>query len=36
MAERAHMLGASLDVRSQVGEGTRISLTIPIEEVGYE
>jgi signal transduction histidine kinase len=34
MEERAHMLGASLHVRSPVGEGTRISLTIPIEEVG--
>jgi PAS domain S-box-containing protein len=34
MEERAHMLGASLHVRSPVGEGTRISLKIPIEEVG--
>ena len=32
MEERAHMLGASLDIKSQVGEGTRITLTIPIEE----
>jgi signal transduction histidine kinase len=36
MEERAHMLGASLDIKSQVGEGTRITLTIPIEEVGKE
>ena len=36
MAERAHMLGASLDVRSKTGEGTRINLTIPIQEVGNE
>jgi PAS domain S-box-containing protein len=36
MEERAHMLGASLDIRSQVGEGTRITLTIPIEEEGRE
>ena len=33
MEERAHMLGASFDIESQVGEGTRITLTIPIERV---
>jgi PAS domain S-box-containing protein len=32
MEERAHMLGASLDINSRVGEGTRITLSIPIEE----
>jgi PAS domain S-box-containing protein len=32
MEERAHMLGASLDINSRVGKGTRITLTIPIED----
>jgi len=36
MEERAHMLGASLHIRSQVGKGTRITLTIPIEKVGKQ
>jgi PAS domain S-box-containing protein len=36
MEERAHMLGASLDIKSQVGEGTKITLTIPLEGVGKE
>ncbi|MGD8229015.1 MAG: PAS domain S-box protein [Desulfobacteraceae bacterium] len=36
MDERARMLGASLHIRSQVGEGTRITLTIPIRELGKE
>jgi len=36
MEERAHMLGAFLDIRSQVGEGTRITLTIPTEKEGME
>jgi len=34
MEERAHMLGAFLDVRSQMGKGARITLTIPIEKGG--
>jgi PAS domain S-box-containing protein len=36
MEERAHMLGASLHIKSQVGEGTRITLTIPIGKAGKE
>lgn len=32
MGERAHMLGASLDIRSRPGEGTTLHLTIPIDE----
>jgi len=32
MEERARMLGASLEIKSRVGEGTRITLTIPMEE----
>jgi PAS domain S-box-containing protein len=36
MEERAHMLGASLHIKSQVGEGTRITLTIQIAKVGKE
>ncbi len=36
MEERAHMLGASLHIKSQVGEGTRITLTIPIDKMGKE
>lgn len=30
MVERAHMLGATLHIRSSLGEGTRISLKIPL------
>jgi PAS domain S-box-containing protein len=36
MGERAHMLGASLKMKSQAGEGTRITLTVPIRKVGKE
>ncbi len=36
MEERARMLGASLDIKSQVGEGTKITLTISLEGVGKE
>jgi signal transduction histidine kinase len=36
MEERAHMLGASLAIDSQVGKGTSITLTIPREKVGKE
>ncbi len=36
MEERAHVLGTSLHIKSQVGEGTRITLTIPIRKVGKE
>jgi signal transduction histidine kinase len=36
MDERAHMLGASLKIKSQAGEGTRIAVTIPIRKVGKE
>jgi signal transduction histidine kinase len=32
MAERAHMLGATFHIRSQLGEGTKISLKIPLEK----
>ncbi|MCJ7593804.1 MAG: ATP-binding protein, partial [Desulfobacterales bacterium] len=32
MAERAHMLGAFLDIQSRLGEGTRIALKVPIQE----
>jgi signal transduction histidine kinase len=30
MEERAHILGASFEVKSRVGGGTKILLTIPI------
>jgi signal transduction histidine kinase len=32
MAERAYMLGATIDIWSQMGKGTRISLRIPLEK----
>lgn len=32
MAERAHMLGAVFHIQSELGEGTRISLKIPVEK----
>ena len=34
MEERAHMLGAKLDVWSQEGVGTRVTFTIPIDKGG--
>jgi PAS domain S-box-containing protein len=36
MEERAHMLGASLDIKSRAGRGTRVLLTIPIENRGMK
>jgi signal transduction histidine kinase len=36
MEERAHMLGASLVIKSRAGRGTRVLLTIPIEERGMK
>ncbi len=36
MQERAHMLRALFDIKSQEGKGTRITLTIPIEKVRKE
>jgi signal transduction histidine kinase len=36
MEERARMLGASLDISSKMGEGTRIALKIPIERAMVE
>jgi signal transduction histidine kinase len=34
MQQRAHMLGAFLEIQSRRGEGTRIALTIPIQKEG--
>ena len=31
MDERARMLGASFDIQSQMGKGTRITLTVPVD-----
>jgi signal transduction histidine kinase len=36
MEERAHMLGASLVIKSRAGRGTRLLLTIPIEKRGMK
>jgi signal transduction histidine kinase len=34
MEERVHMLGASLDLRSEQRKGTRVSFSIPIGKGG--
>ena len=34
MEERTRMLGGSLNIGSQVGKGTRISLTVPVNKEG--
>jgi signal transduction histidine kinase len=36
MTERAHMLGGFFDIRTQNGKGTRITITIPIEQEGMK
>jgi signal transduction histidine kinase len=36
MQERATLIGADLDIRSEAGAGTRVVLTIPREKVSYD
>lgn len=35
MEERASLIGGRLRIHSQPGQGTRVELTVPVEEMGY-